>query len=226
MFGNQKGASDTSSPTRTRQRRNGRGLGPFTSGHLTIIVVTVLIVVAFPFAAFAVTGSNVFVTDATSGVRAKVDSKQNLQSAIHDATSGVGAKVDASGKLTVGDGSGSLTVDGTVNDRPALPSKPIVILPQIASSSGTTIYGPVSKPFAIGSLTLTEGCGNLGFFFLYSVTSPGGTAHLETVAVPALQTVQLTFPIPLVTTPPAGGTASLQAQGADCVIVSGVGYQS
>ena len=31
-------------------------------------------VVGFPFAAFAVTGSNVFVTDATSGSRAKVDS--------------------------------------------------------------------------------------------------------------------------------------------------------
>jgi len=43
-----------------------------TSGHLTIIVVTLLIVVAFPFAAFAVTGNNVFVTDASSGNRATV----------------------------------------------------------------------------------------------------------------------------------------------------------
>jgi len=32
-----------------------------------------VLVVAFPFAAFAVTGSNVFVTDATSGTRANVD---------------------------------------------------------------------------------------------------------------------------------------------------------
>ncbi len=57
---------------RPKRRRDGRGLGPFTSGHLTIIAVTLLILVAFPFAAFAVTGSNVFVTDATSGNRATV----------------------------------------------------------------------------------------------------------------------------------------------------------
>jgi hypothetical protein len=65
-----------------QRRRDGRGFGPFTSGHLTIIMVTLLIVVAFPFAAFAVTGSNVFVTDATSGTRAKVDSLGNLQTRV------------------------------------------------------------------------------------------------------------------------------------------------
>ncbi len=54
------------------RRRRGRGLGPFSSGHLTAIVITLLILVAFPFAAFAVTGNNVFVTDATSGNRATV----------------------------------------------------------------------------------------------------------------------------------------------------------
>jgi hypothetical protein len=57
---------------RPKRRRDGRGLGPLSSGHLTIIIVTLLIVVAFPFAAFAVTGNNVFVTDATSGNRATV----------------------------------------------------------------------------------------------------------------------------------------------------------
>jgi hypothetical protein len=57
---------------RARRLRENRGLGPFTSGHLTIIAVTVLFSVAFPFAAFAVTGNNVFVTDAASGDRAQV----------------------------------------------------------------------------------------------------------------------------------------------------------
>jgi hypothetical protein len=57
---------------RSKPRREGRGLGPFTSGHLTVIVVTLLILVAFPFAAFAVTGNNVFITDPTSGNRANV----------------------------------------------------------------------------------------------------------------------------------------------------------
>jgi len=57
---------------RPKRGRDGRGLGPFSSGHLTIIIVTLLILVAFPFAAFAVTGNNVFVTDASSGNRATV----------------------------------------------------------------------------------------------------------------------------------------------------------
>jgi len=65
-----------------RRRSDGRGLGPFTSTQLTTIIVTLLILVAFPFAAFAVTGSNVFVTDATSGARAKVDSLGNLQTKV------------------------------------------------------------------------------------------------------------------------------------------------
>ncbi len=64
-------------PQRHRDRR--RGLGPFTSGHLTVIVVTLVVMVGFPFAAFAVTGNNVFVTDATSGVHAKVNSLGQLK---------------------------------------------------------------------------------------------------------------------------------------------------
>src|SRR5712691_4185802 len=108
MFGNRERSDASTEGKSPKRRREGRGLGPFTSGHLTIIIVTLVIVVAFPLAAFAVTGSNVFVTDATSGTHAKVDS---------------------GGHLLVGDGSGPLTVDGTVNDRAALPTKPIVITP-------------------------------------------------------------------------------------------------
>jgi hypothetical protein len=65
------------------RRRDGRGLGPFSGGHLTIIVVTLMIVVAFPFAAFAVTGNNVFITDFTSGAHAKVDSGGNVQAKVN-----------------------------------------------------------------------------------------------------------------------------------------------
>jgi hypothetical protein len=76
MFG-QKARLDSreeSDPAPGGRRREGRGLGPFTSGHLTIIVVTLLVLVGFPFAAFAVTGNNVFVTDPVSGARAHVNS--------------------------------------------------------------------------------------------------------------------------------------------------------
>ncbi len=162
--------------------------------------------VAFPFAAFAVTGSNVLVTDATSGTHAKVDS---------------------GGHLLVSDGAGPLTIDGTVNDRPALPTKPIVITPRAVFTSLTMIYGPASKPFAIGSLTLTNTCDSLQPLRFYSSTAPGGDAQIADSWVPADQTVHVTYPIPLVTTPPAGGTASLKAIGGNgCVDVSGVGYQT
>jgi len=82
MFGTSSASADASRATPVERRREGRGLGPFSSGHLTVIVVTLVIAVAFPFAAFAVTGSNVFVTDATSGTRAKVDSLGNLQTRV------------------------------------------------------------------------------------------------------------------------------------------------
>lgn len=72
MFGRRASSDASAEGKAPKPRREGRGLGPFTSGHLTIIVVTVVIIVAFPFAAYAVTGSNVFVTDATSGNRAAV----------------------------------------------------------------------------------------------------------------------------------------------------------
>src|SRR5207244_2475352 len=96
MFGN-RARSDASIEGMTpRRRREGRGLGPFSSGHLTIIIVTVVIVVAFPFAAYAVTGSNVFVTDAVSGKQATVfGSSLALKTAIGDPTTqGEWANVD------------------------------------------------------------------------------------------------------------------------------------
>ena len=46
---------------------NANRLGPFTGRQLTTIIVTLIVVVLFPLGAWAVTGSNVFVTDATSG---------------------------------------------------------------------------------------------------------------------------------------------------------------
>ena len=50
-------------PPPVGERRDRRGLGPFSGTHLTIIIVVLAAVLGFPFAAFAVTGNNVFVTD-------------------------------------------------------------------------------------------------------------------------------------------------------------------
>jgi hypothetical protein len=73
MFKRRYSANSDDDTPRTKKRHDGRGLGPFSGGQLTIIIVTILVLVAFPFAAGAVTGNNIFVTDATSGAHAKVD---------------------------------------------------------------------------------------------------------------------------------------------------------
>ena len=56
----------------------GRGWGPFSGTQLTVMIVTFAIVISFPFAAFAVTGNRVFVTDSTSGKTAAVNASRQL----------------------------------------------------------------------------------------------------------------------------------------------------
>ena len=53
--------------------RQSRGLGPFSGAQLTIIIVTFALLLLFPIGAWAVSGSNVFVTDAISGQHASVN---------------------------------------------------------------------------------------------------------------------------------------------------------
>jgi len=55
-----------------------RGWGPFSGAQLTIIVVTFAVLLLFPIGAWAVSGSNVFVTDATSGQHAIVNGDGSL----------------------------------------------------------------------------------------------------------------------------------------------------
>ncbi len=59
--------------------RSGHGWGPFSGAQLTTMVCVIVAAVAFPVGAWAVvTGSNVFVTDATSGAHAAVSSSGAL----------------------------------------------------------------------------------------------------------------------------------------------------
>jgi hypothetical protein len=58
------------------------------------------------------------------------------------------------GKLAVGDGVGSLTVDGTVGVRQSLPTTPIVIRPTAAYDGGTNLYGPVGAENPSGNAHL------------------------------------------------------------------------
>ncbi len=179
--------------------------GPFNGRQLTTIICVTAVAVLFPVGAWAATASNVSILD-PGGVNK--------------------AKVDPIGQLEVGDGSGPLTVDGTVSARPVLPAKPITITQTLLQGT-TPLYGPVSKAFGITSLTLMNNCPSEQNFTLDAVTTPGGTFHVQAINVASAQSLQLTFPSPLVVAPPAGSTAELQAEGsAFCIYVTGVGIQS
>jgi hypothetical protein len=132
-------------------RRQGRGWGPFSGGQLTAIVITLAIVIGFPVAAFAVTGSNSFITDFTSGAHAKVDAKKNVNTAIHDATSGVAAKVDSLGRQ-LALVAGSVTVNGVT--RPAKPVDLFTTTRDIVSC--TTIEPPAGTALVVTSIGITN----------------------------------------------------------------------
>jgi len=196
-----------------KRRREGRGLGPFTSGHLTIIVVTLVIVVAFPFAAFAVTGNNVFVTDPTSGTRAKVDS---------------------GGHVLVGDGSGALTVDGTVAARPSLPSTPFQFNID-APSGGTFVSGPAPVLSAINltSLTISLPASFVADIQLRAVFQSGSatSCSLGGLSVPIWHALNLTgnftvsFPTPLSTGKSTNSKVCLDIYNSgDFAVVNGSGF--
>ena len=66
------------------------------------------------------------------------------------------ARVDATGRLEVGDGTGPLSVDGTVLGRAAAPASPWRASPNItAPAPGTLLAGPSSAPINITSLSVS-----------------------------------------------------------------------
>ncbi len=56
-----------------------RTWGPFSGRQLTTIICIALVTILFPVGAWAVSGTNSFITDATSGVHTKVTSTGQLQ---------------------------------------------------------------------------------------------------------------------------------------------------
>ena len=110
-------------------RRVTRGWGPFSGGQLTIIIVMGAVLILFPVSAFAVaSGSNVFVTDHTTGVR---------------------ARVDGSGKLDT-----NATVSGSVVARPAAPDKLFSHSVTSVATGGTCMH--VAAPPAGHALVVTS----------------------------------------------------------------------
>jgi hypothetical protein len=111
----------------TRHRRAGRGLGPFSGGQLTIIIVTFAGLLLFPVGAWALSFTNVAITDPGGVNRAKVDTKNNLNTAIHDPVSGTAATVESGGKLKVDAGIvPTVGLGGSITANVAYPTGAIV----------------------------------------------------------------------------------------------------
>ena len=107
-FSRAANAPDTDTNASPRRR----GLGPFSGGQLTVIIVTIAVMIMLPVGAWAVvTGSNVFVTDAVSGKQATVNNSGQLLTAENAAT-----VVVASGSANVNpNGSALLFINGNVS---------------------------------------------------------------------------------------------------------------
>jgi hypothetical protein len=85
--------------------------GPFTGRQLTTLLCVLIVMALFPVGAWAVSGSNAFVTDATTGAHASVDSSHNLQTKVN----GVVTANQAPTQNWVQSGSFLLTVNNTYN---------------------------------------------------------------------------------------------------------------
>jgi hypothetical protein len=83
MMGRRKNQAETTDISRDlashkRRGRGHRGWGPFTGGQLTALILGVVVAIAFPVGAWAVSGTSVFVTDNVSGKTAAVNGLRQL----------------------------------------------------------------------------------------------------------------------------------------------------
>ena len=75
---NRSGAVETTNGVAAGGRSARRGWGPFSGAQLTVIIVAIAVMVMLPVGAFAVSGTNSFITDAVSGKQASVNTSGAL----------------------------------------------------------------------------------------------------------------------------------------------------
>jgi hypothetical protein len=133
-------------------------------------------------------------------------------------------KVDSAGKLAVGDGSGPLSVDGTVSSRPAAPGSPWALSIDIQNYY-TAIAGPSTSPINITSLSVsTDAASGQGVGVAVYGEAVPGTATSCSFSYPpditlwhirdagdGVTPLSFSFPTPLQWKPPANTKACLYA---------------
>jgi hypothetical protein len=196
-----------------------RGWRRFSGGHLTIVILTFAVLLLFPVGAWAAfTVSHVTITD-----------NQGINT----------ANVDAGHHLLVGDGTGALTVDGTVSRRPVPPASPFQF--NIDAQIGETFVAgpaPLSTVINVTSLTISipvnQGQRHIELRAVLQNASATGCAfggadltiwHAENLT----GNLTASFPTPLQTPKAAGAKMCLSVYNAyglsnDVPIVSGSGF--
>jgi len=132
------------------------------------------------------------------------------------------ATVDSTGKLAVGDGSGPLSVDGTVVSRPAAPASPWRASEDIEGQE-VFIAGPSAAPINVTSLSVStdqqSGGGVNVYLYAHQVSSSATTCGGTIVATlwhirdagDGVTPLSFTFPTPLQFKPAANMKACLTA---------------
>jgi hypothetical protein len=151
-------------------------LGPFTGGQLTVIILGITLAIAFPIGAWAVTGSNVFVTDATSGKTAKVDATGHVLSKVSGAVVAVTRPADYSQWKRY-----SISVNSSGCAVLATPTNGNAVV--IVSLSVDYWYNPSAETTDYGMLSTGTSC--IGGFDFISAP-PGGIGHVSIPYEPGL----------------------------------------
>lgn len=188
--------------------------------------------------AAAVTASKVVIKDGHSGAVAKVTKKGALAVSAHDAVTGAAQRVDRQGRASVGDGGGSLTVDGSVGS--SAPASAWHGQAELTANGGSDdVLGPVAGDVEVTSISLATFAGQhkielFGRLVDASVTT-GCTVHggVDTSlwrGVATTGTTSITFPTPIALRHGTDTKACLYVQGTfatqvQTILVDATGYQ-
>jgi hypothetical protein len=178
--------------------------GPFSGRQLTVMFCALMVaVVMVPSAVYAV--------DAFSNV------------AVQDPVSGVKAKVASNGSLWVSDGSGAMTVDGTVNVRSVAPAKvwSRTYEAGVANQGAVPVAGPSATGIELTSLSVFHAVSGsttavvLGWLFVpSSATTCPTNVNLDGINyigyVSDSTPLVVTFPTPIQLRPPVGKKVCLE----------------
>jgi hypothetical protein len=152
------------SPKTSTTRPDVRRLGPFSGKQLTTIICVGLITILFPVGAWAVTGSNVFVTDPTSGARTKVNTAGQLATSATVSGSVTATSNGPNVEYNITNNTRQVDPKSCDNITPAVPAGEALVATSITIGVNAGTSGPVDTWLEAG--TPASPCGVTGGKFI------------------------------------------------------------